>query len=137
MTKLRFSQAAPPADGFIEVTLDGYYQLNVDPSTPDGPDGHMIGDEWVEDFRFLRHSPFSETGALVASFSSSADGKMQVNQLNITRFLLRAVHPDDRMRLARLLDDQARVVTIQQISALAMALVEQQTGGKAGTTSPM
>lgn len=131
MSKRTFSQPRPPAEGFLEVTLEGWYQLddNRDPEHP-----KVAGDEWTEDFRFLRHAPFSETGALVASFSTNGEGGMSVNQLNITRFLLRAVHPDDRSRLAVLLDDQRRVLTTTQVSALAMHLVEQQNEGKASTT---
>lgn len=132
-SKRTFSQARPPAIGFIDVTLEGYYQLDL-PRPADAGDGWEPPTEWSENFRFLRHAPFSETGNLVASFSTNNEGKLQINQLNITRYLLRTAHPEDRGRLAALLDDQYRVLTTSQASDLAMFLVEEQTG-KASTTS--
>lgn len=136
MSKRTFSQPRPPEEGFLEVTLEGYYQLDDDrPTHLDPPQpAKKAGDEWTEEYRFLRHAPFSETGNLVASFGTNDAGKMTVNQLNITRFLLRAVHPDDRTRLATLLDDQRRVLTTEQVTGLAMYIVEVQNEGKASTT---
>lgn len=123
-----FAQKAPPKEA-IAVTLTGYYQLKPrgwDEAHADDPDGWETA-EWSEDFTFLRSVPFSEMGNLIASFSMTDSG-MKVNQLNLTRFLIRAVHPDHARRLSQLLDGNERVIDTEQMTGLAMHIIEETTG---------
>lgn len=123
-----FAQKAPPAPP-IPVTLTGYYQLKPkgwDDEHPDDPDGWESA-EWSDDYTFLRSIPFSEMGNLIASFSMTDSG-MKINQLNLTRFLVRAVTPADARRLSLLLDGNEKVLDTEQMTGLAMHLIEETTG---------
>lgn len=130
-----FAQAAPPPAGFLECTISGYWQLPPADWDAAANGEFDLSTEWTEDFRFLRHSSMSETANAVASFAVDDRGRQTVNGLNVVRILLRQVHPEDRGRLVKLVDDVRRVFPVEQAAAIVRWLVEESTG-KASTTSP-
>lgn len=130
-----FASAAPPAPGFLEATITGYWQLPPADWDAQANGPFDLSTEWSETFRFLRHSAMSETANAVASFGVDDRGRATVNGLNVVRILLRQVHPDDRGRLVKLVDDTRRVFPVEVAAGIVTWLVEESTG-KGSTTSP-
>jgi hypothetical protein len=92
-------------------TLQGLYEFDVE-----GPDGevlHKEDDVWEETFTCLSKVPAKVLDKLVASMGMSR-GEVSFDNLHICGFLRACLVPQDRDRWDTLLDDEARIVDLDE-----------------------
>lgn len=110
-------------------TLQGLYEYDVE---MDGEVLHKEDDQWSETFECLSKVPAKVLDGLISSVGISKSGAVSVDNLRVCGFIRSCVHPRDRQRWDALMDDDARVMALDDL----VPIMEVLTGGLFGRPTP-